>query len=93
MNFDQLDDNMKAHLCLLLMICTYVILTFIAFLINEGKLFLVYPVVRRVYPNASVLKQYDTNRRQTLEQIFATRQHAFGKKRGTIKSTESCSGN
>ena len=91
MNLDQLDDNMKAHLCLLLMVCTFVILTFIAFLMNEGKLLLIYPVVRRVYPNASFLKQYDTNRRQNLEQILATSQYAFGRKRGTIKTTESCS--
>lgn len=91
MNLDQLDDNMKAHLCLLLMVCTFVILTFIAFLMNEGKLLLIYPVVRRVYPNASFLKQYDTNRRQNLKQIFATSQYAFGRKRGTIKTTESCS--
>ena len=93
MNLNQLDDNMKAHLCLLLMIFTFVILTFIAFLMNEGKLLLIYPVVRMVYPNARFLKQYDTNRRQTLEHIFATSQYAFGKKRGTIKSTESCSEN
>ena len=76
-----LDDNKKADLCFIVTVLVFFVLTFIAFLLTEGKVLLVYPVIRKIHPNANCLKNYDLEQKQRTQNLYVIKECAFGRKK------------
>ena len=79
-----LTDSEKAHICLALTLVLFVTLTFIAFLFNEGKPLLIYPLLRHIYPNANCLRRYDAEQ-QRKRYHLSWYHYAVGSKRNIKK--------
>ena len=59
-------DSYQANVLLIILISAFLLLTFIAFLLTEGRPFIVYPILRKVYPKANCLKQYELDRKDRM---------------------------
>lgn len=59
-------DSYKANVLLMILISAFLVLTFIAFLLTEGRPFILYPILRKVYPKADCLKQYELDRKDRI---------------------------
>lgn len=76
-----LDDNKKADLCFIVTVLVFFVLTFIAFLMTEGRVLVVYPVIRKIHPNANCLKNHDLEQKQRTQNLYAFKDCAFGRKK------------
>ena len=92
MDEDFSEDVTKANLCLVAIIGAFIVLTFIAYLLNEGKHLLVIPLLRECSPRSKWVLQYDRmkNEREEKQSIQVDlQQHVrhFGIKKASRSPT------
>ena len=84
-------DVEKANLLLLLTALVFIVLVIVAFLFTEGRPVLIFPVLKRIYPGAEPLKQYELEERDKI--FILMTQHFYGKKRTRTENFASCDRN
>ena len=85
---DYSEDVFKANLYLAGIIGAFIVLTFIAYLLNEGRHLLVIPILRKIHPKSKWVLQHDrieSEKEDKLSMQVDLQQHArvFGMKKGS----------
>lgn len=83
-------DVEKANLLLLLIALVFIVLVIVA-LFTEGRPILIFRFLKRIYPGAEPLKQYELEERDKI--FILMTQHFYGKKRTRTENFTSCDRN
>ena len=91
-HYGQEHQSAKANLYLAGIIVTFIILTFIAYLLNEGRHHVVIPILRKYYPTCKWVLQHDkiendNEGKQYLEVDLACHAMHFGVKKAQSRTS------